>query len=210
VRDFDIIPCCGTHVRSTGELGLVKVLKGEKVKGYQRVHFKVGARALDDYREKHAIVQALANRLTTATAEVLPRIERLIDDAQAGTRRARQLTERVAAAEKSRLLEGAARAGAVRLLAHRESDPLLARALATVLQGEAGVVAILGADDGSVVCVASRDLAVDVASGAAEIARELGGSGGGKGGFVQLKLADASRVEELMRRMEAHVRTRLA
>jgi hypothetical protein len=27
---------------------------------------------------------------------------------------------------------------------------------------------------------------------------------------VQLKLADASRVEELMRRMEAHVRTRLA
>jgi alanyl-tRNA synthetase len=210
VRDFDMIPCCGTHVRSTGELGLVKVLKGEKVKGFQRVHFKAGLRALEDYREKHTIVQALSNRLTTGTSEVLPRIERLIDDAQAGARRARLLTERLAGAEKARLLEGAANAAGVRVLSHREADPAYVRALATALQAETGVVAILGADDGSVVCVASRDLTVDLAGGAAEIARELGGAGGGKGGFVQLKLADGSRVDELMRRMETHVRTRLS
>ncbi|MDH4037591.1 MAG: alanyl-tRNA editing protein [Candidatus Krumholzibacteria bacterium] len=210
VRDFDLIPCCGTHVRNTGELGLVKVLKGEKVKGLQRVHFKVGLRALDDYREKHAIVQALANRLTTGPAEVLTRIERIMDDAQAGARRAKFLTERLAGAEMARLLDGAARAGGVRVLLHRDADPAYVRALATVLQGEAKVVAILGADDGAVLCVASRDLAIDLASGAADIARELGGSGGGKGGFVQLKLPDDSRLQELMQRMEAHVRTRLS
>jgi len=93
---------------------------------------------------------------------------------------------------------------------HRDADPVYTRALATALQGETGVVAILGADDGSVVCVTSRDLDLDVASGAADIARGLGGAGGGKGGFVQLKLADALRVDELMQRMEAHVRSRLS
>jgi alanyl-tRNA synthetase len=210
VRDFDVIPCCGTHVRGTGELGLVKVLKSEKAKGFQRVHFKVGLRALDDYNEKHAIVQALSNRLTTSAADVLAKVDRLIDDAQSGVKRTKQITQRLAVAEKARLLASAAQYGAVRLLAHREADAGYARALATELQGEPGVVAILGADDGSVLCVASRDLTIDVATGAAEIARELGGSGGGKGGFVQLKLADGSRVDELMKRMEAHVRSRIS
>jgi len=209
VRDFDAIPCCGTHVRSTGELGLVKVLKSEKAKGLQRVHFKAGLRALEDYREKHDIVQALSNRLTTAAAEVLPRIERLIEDTQAGTRRARQLVERLAAAEASGMLARAQAVGGARLLVHRDPDPAFARALATALQGEAGVVAIVGADDGSLVCVSSRDLDLDVAGGASEIARELGGTGGGRGGFVQLKLPDASNLDELMRRMENHVRNRL-
>ena len=209
VRDFDVIPCCGTHVRATGELGLVKILKSEKAKGYQRVHFKVGLRALDDYHEKHAIVQALANRLTTANADLLVKIDRLIDDAQAGAKRAKLLTQRLAVAEKGRLLEKAERVGAARLLAHRESDPAHARALAAELQGESAVVAILGGDDGSVLCVASRDLSIDIATGAADIARELGGSGGGKGGFVQLKLPDGSHVDELMKRMEAHVRSRM-
>ncbi len=209
VRDFDAIPCCGTHVRSTGELGLVKVLKSEKAKGLQRVHFKAGLRALEDYREKHDIVQALSNRLTTAAAEVLPRIERLIEDTQAGTRRARQLVERLAGAEASGMLARAQAVGGARLLVHRDPDPAFARALATALQGEAGVVAIVGADDGSLVCVSSRDLDLDVAGGASEIARELGGTGGGRGGFVQLKLPDASNLDELMRRMENHVRNRL-
>ena len=37
------------------------------------------------------------------------------------------------------------------------------------------------------------------------IAKELGGSGGGKGGFAQMKV-DAGRVDDLLRRLETHVR----
>lgn len=209
VRDFDSIPCCGTHVRSTGELGLVKVLKSERVKKTQRVHFKVGLRALDDYKEKHAIVQALANRLTTAPADVLTRIERLVEESQTGTKRAKALVQRLAAAEKAGRLENAARVGVHRVVAIRDADPAYARALAAELQNETGVVAIVGADDGSVVCATSRDVQLDLAADVAAMARDLGGSGGGKGGFAQLKV-DAARVDELLRRIDAHVRTRLA
>jgi alanyl-tRNA synthetase len=210
VRDFDMIPCCGTHVRATGELGLVKVLKSEKAKGFHRVHFKVGLRALDDYREKHGILQAVSTRLTTASADVLAKVDRLMDEAQSGARRAKLLTQRLASAEKHRLLAGAGQVGSVRVLTHRDTDAAYARTLAAELQGESAVVAIVGADDGTVVCVTSRDLSLDVASGAAELARELGGSGGGKGGFVQLKLPDGTRVDELIQRMETHVRSRMA
>jgi hypothetical protein len=59
-----------------------------------------------------------------------------------------------------------------------------------------------------VVCASSRDVGLDLAGDAAAFARELGGSGGGRGGFAQLKV-DPARVGELMERLAAHVRARL-
>ena len=208
VRDFDIIPCCGTHVRSTGELGMVKVLKTEKVKTFQRVYFKVGGRALADYRDKHAVLQELSRRLTTAPLELCAKVERLLDDAQAGMKREKALVQRLAAAESERLL-GSDDGSRPRLVVHRESTPALARAIATELQKPAGTIAIVGADDGAVVCVTSHELGLDIATHAAALARELGGSGGGKGGFAQVKV-DPAQVATFMERMAEHVRSQLA
>ena len=210
VRDFDAIPCCGTHVRSTGELGLVKVLRAERVKQLNRVHFKVGQRALDDYREKHAIVQSLANRLTTSPADLMAKIERMTDESQAAGKQAKRLIQRLAEVQAGALLHAAARVGDRRVVVHRENDAALARALGSVLQNEPGTVALVGADDGTVVCAAARDVTIDLATVASATARELGGSGGGKGGFAQLKLPDGSRVDELLQRMHAYVAQQLS
>jgi alanyl-tRNA synthetase len=208
VRDFDVIPCCGTHVRSTGELGMIKVLKTEKVKNFHRVHFKVGVRAYDDYRNKHAVLQELSHRLTTAPLDVVAKVDRLLEESQAGAKKTKTLIQRLATAEAERLL-AAAPAAAVRVVVHREADAALARALATELQKAARTVAIVGADDGSLVCVSSHELGIDLATDAGAFARELGGSGGGKGGFAQAKV-DPARVGEFMERMAANVRSRIS
>ena len=210
VRDFDAIPCCGTHVRSTGELGLVKILRAEKVKQHNRVHFKVGQRALDDYRDKHAIVQSLANRLTTSAADLPQKVERLAEESQGAAKRAKQLVGRLAAMQKPLLLQGASRAGAHRVVVYRDADAMLVRALATELQAEPGTIVLLGADDGTVVCATSRDVALDLATVATAAAKELGGSGGGKGGFAQLKLEGGARVDELLKRMQAYVAAQMS
>ena len=210
VRDFDVIPCCGTHVRSTGELGLVKVLRSERVKQLHRVHFKVGQRALDDYREKHGIVQSLANRLTTSAADLMHKVERLADESQAAAKRTKQLVQRLAEAQKPSLLQGATVVGTHRVVVYRDADAALVRALATELQSEPGTIALLGADDGTVVCATARDLTLDLATTASALAKELGGSGGGKGGFAQLKLENGARVDELLARMRTYVSERLS
>lgn len=206
VRDFDRIPCCGTHVRSTGELGMIKVLKTEKVKNFQRVHFKVGVRAYDDYRDKHAVLQELSQRLTTAPLEVASKVERMLEESQASAKKTKTLIQRLASLEVERLL-AAADAAAVRIVVHREADSALARALATEMQKAPGTIAIIGADDGALVCVSSHELGIDLATDAGALARELGGSGGGKGGFAQAKV-DPARVGEFMERMAANVRAR--
>jgi len=207
VRDFDVIPCCGTHVKTTGELGMIKVLKTEKVRNFHRVHFKVGVRAYADYRDKHAVLQELSQRLTTAPLDLAAKVERLLEDAKSGDKRLKALVQRLATAEAQRVIT---EHGAVpRVISHREADPMLARALATEMQKMPGTVAVIGADDGSVVCVSSHELGIDLATPASALAKELGGSGGGKGGFAQLKL-DPARVDAFLERMTTDVRSRIA
>ena len=206
VRDFDVIPCCGTHVKSTGELGMIKVLKTEKVRNFHRIHFKVGVRAFADYRDKHAVLQELSQRLTTAPLDVNAKVERLVEDSRAADKRLKNLVQRLAATEAQRLLSESAGA---RVIVHREADAALARALATEMQKAPGTIALISADDGSVVCVSSHELGVDLATPASALARELGGSGGGKGGFAQIKL-NPEKVSTFLERMTREVRSRFA
>ena len=53
----DLCCCCGTHVASTAEIGLLKVLSHEHYKGGTRIHFLCGTDAFSDYREKHRILE---------------------------------------------------------------------------------------------------------------------------------------------------------
>ncbi|MFN4294929.1 MAG: alanyl-tRNA editing protein, partial [Thermoflexales bacterium] len=49
VKDYDWSACGGTHVRSTAQIGLVKIIKAEKRGAETRITFRCGGRALDDY-----------------------------------------------------------------------------------------------------------------------------------------------------------------
>jgi alanyl-tRNA synthetase len=77
IQGIDFSACCGTHVQSTGGIGLIKLLKTEKHKGNVRLYFTCGTRALADYKEKHDILSNLSAKLSTSNAEVEDRITRL-------------------------------------------------------------------------------------------------------------------------------------
>ncbi|GHV86886.1 alanyl-tRNA editing protein [Spirochaetia bacterium] len=46
----DFSPCCGTHCKSTGQIGMLRILGAEKYKGMTRVTFIAGRRCLNDSR----------------------------------------------------------------------------------------------------------------------------------------------------------------
>jgi alanyl-tRNA synthetase len=201
VRDFDVIPCCGTHVKSTGELGLIKVLKSEKVKGTRRVYFKVGNRALQDYVKTHAIVQSLGTRLTTSADDIEPKVEKLISDGQRMKKDVKRLSRALAEHESKLLMARSEEWSGVRLVVDyfREYGDEFLRMVSTALKKEPQTVVVIGAAGGAVVCSASDDLDLDFSTLAVEPAKAAGGSGGGKGNYAQLKLprdADVSLLVE--------------
>ena len=58
----DCVACCGTHPKSTAQVGLVKIYKVEKNKDMFRIYFDCGKMALLDYDEKHRLITDISDR----------------------------------------------------------------------------------------------------------------------------------------------------
>lgn len=70
----DCVACCGTHPKSAGEVGLIKILKVENNKGMFRIYFKAGEDAFSDYQEKHEIITKLNIKYSASTIDLLEKI----------------------------------------------------------------------------------------------------------------------------------------
>ncbi|MGA4720006.1 alanyl-tRNA editing protein [Fictibacillus nanhaiensis] len=76
IEGIEYNACGGTHVRSTAEIGIIKLLKAEKQKGAVRLFFKCGQRALLDYNETLKILGLISAKFNTGRNEVLNRLEK--------------------------------------------------------------------------------------------------------------------------------------
>lgn len=68
--------CGGTHVSSTGSIGMIKLLRAEKQKGHVRITFKCGYRALQEFNESMRILGTLSAKFNTGKDEITGRIEK--------------------------------------------------------------------------------------------------------------------------------------
>lgn len=80
VADFDRSACGGTHVRRTGEVGPIKILKLERRSEVTRVSFLCGWRALRDYQRKHRLLNDIGSFLSAGEADLPDAIRALQRD----------------------------------------------------------------------------------------------------------------------------------
>jgi alanyl-tRNA synthetase len=204
--------CGGTHVRSTGDIGLFKIVSDESIaSGTRRIRAVTGWDALTRFRETEALVDQVAANLRSTRGDLPATVERLQEE----LKRARRTNEEL----KQKLASGAGGGGdssggngndvrevaGVRVLAREASeldaaglrqlsDTLLARV-------KSGVVVLGRQADGkaSIIVRTSKDLHGRVPAGQVirELAPLIGGRGGGKpdmaegGGAQTEKLAEA-------------------
>ena len=71
IEGFDSSSCGGTHVSRTGEVGIIKIIGQEKIRGHVRLLAKIGQRAIQDYGRKIKLIQEL-NRMLSCGEEDIP------------------------------------------------------------------------------------------------------------------------------------------
>ncbi|OMD40883.1 alanyl-tRNA editing protein [Paenibacillus odorifer] len=76
IKDVEYNACGGTHVSSTGEIGIIKLLKAEKIKANTRIYFKCGYRALEEFNTSQQILGTLSSKFNTGKDEIIDRIEK--------------------------------------------------------------------------------------------------------------------------------------
>ncbi len=90
----DCCACCGTHVKSTQEVGIIKVLSASKHRGGTRIEFVCGDRALRDFTKKHDEVIKASRLLSVKPDEVAAAVEKTLQTLVARDERIAQMNQR--------------------------------------------------------------------------------------------------------------------
>lgn len=80
VKGFDICACCGTHVRLSGEVGLLKILSRENYKGGVRLGVLCGFKALEYFDRLTKQAMDMSHLLCAPALELYPALEQIYED----------------------------------------------------------------------------------------------------------------------------------
>ena len=190
IDKFDWSACGGTHVRRTGEIGLISLLRIEKHRGRSRVHFVCGGRALVDAAQRRELLAATAGLLDSGVHDVPDLVLRMQDALRSAEKELNAQGEALVEYQARELLAAAETAAGVRVVARElaDAEPASVQKLARALIAEPGVVALLGCAQrgkGTVVFARSQDLSLHVGNLLRDTLRQFGGGGGGRPDFAQ-------------------------
>ena len=190
IEKFDWSACGGTHVRRTGEIGQISLLRIEKHRGRSRVHFVCGRRALVDAAQRRELLAATAGLLDSGVHNVPELVSKLQDALRSAEKELNAQGEALVEYQAREMLVDAKTAAGVRLVAREMADaePASVQKLARALIAEPGVVALLGCAQrgkGTVVFARSQDLSLHVGNLLRDTLKQFGGGGGGRPDFSQ-------------------------
>jgi alanyl-tRNA synthetase len=212
IGDFSTELCGGTHTGATGEIGVVKLLgEGSVSSGVRRVEAVTGLGALNEFRKDFQVAQiasqlgpadvapadALRQRLA-AQEDELKKLRRELDEARMKS----------AASRVSGSTDQAVEVAGIKVLAQRVDalDRGQMRTLVDNLRNKlgSGVVVLGGAqEDGKVSLIVgvTKDLIGKVQAGkiVGQIAKLVGGSGGGRPDMAEAGGKDASQLDAALK-----------
>jgi alanyl-tRNA synthetase len=190
---YSIELCGGTHVRRTGDIGLMRIVGESAVSaGVRRIEAVTGEAALAVIGEQDARIAEIAGALKANPAELAERVAALVAD--------RRRLEHLVAELQRKLVTGATPAeaeeiGGVRLSARNlgEVPPRDLKSLAEAIgqQVGEGVVALVSTADGKASIVVSVSPGLTSRFSAVDLVRAASAAVGGKGGGGRPDMAQA-------------------
>jgi len=189
--------CGGTHVSTSGQLGLVKLLSEASIgAGVRRVEALVGVDAFDFLAREHVLLNSLTEIIKGARVEELPeRISGLIDQLKSAEKELSQFKTASLLASVGSLVDNAQSISGLNVIAAPIIDGVGVddlRSIASDLRNRLnnGVVALTSVSEGRVTLVvatseAARSAGVKAGALVKAASTILGGGGGGKDDFAQ-------------------------
>jgi len=193
VEGWNTQACAGTHCRSTGEIGMLKILRTERIQdGVERLEFVAGKAAVEEARRREEERERLASLLGVPKEGLEQAVGKLVEERKLLQKEVETLRRKLASLASPVLRERGTRVGdflvikeemegmgtgeMIKLAEEMARDPLT-----VVILGGPGKVAnlVLAAGEKAV------ERGVDCGSLASLAARAMGGGGGGRKNFGQ-------------------------
>jgi alanyl-tRNA synthetase len=199
--------CGGTHVGRIGDIGVLKIVSEESVAaGVRRIEAVTGVGALEHYQHQAQTLQELANRLNVGEDTVLASVEKLSQTARTLEKELGEQKRKGALNQLDDLFAHAQTIKGVKVIVgevvnvDREGLRQLVDSLRQKLGS--GIVALGMPEDGKVALIAgvTKDLTAKVHAGKLiqALAKQLGGSGGGRADLAEAGGKDTSALKSAL------------
>ena len=194
IENFDYSPCGGTHVKQTGEVGIILVKNWTRAKQMLRLEFVCGVRAIREYREVNTITASICKNLSIGREGLVETVATLVESGKAYDKKIKLLTAQLIDSEVEELI----RANPLVILKIFDGRPFEElRFLASKLISQAPIIALLATINGGkcqLAFAAAPVSNVNAAELMKEICEKFGGKGGGTPSMAQ---GGVSKTEEL-------------
>jgi alanyl-tRNA synthetase len=212
IGDFSTELCGGTHTLATGEIGLLKILReGSVSSGVRRVEAVSGEGSLQHFRRDHELQHVVSSFIGSAGASPASALKAELERRDEEIRRLRKELEQVrmksAASAVSSAGDQVQEANGIKVLAQRV-DNLERNQMRTLVDNMrnklgSGVVVLGSVQDGKVALIVgvTKDLTTRVQAGKiiAEVAKQVGGKGGGRPDLAEAGGTDPSALDSALK-----------
>ena len=209
IADWDLSACGGTHTRHTGEVGAIKIVRWEKVRGNVRVEFLCGARSLSDHAWRTEALLEGARRRTLKDRDLLAHLERAAEERDALRKRLDELTDRLLLAE-ARERVGDPPRGVADLTESRSREEVRRLALKCLEAGAPWAVVAAASPEPVLVVARRKGPGPDLRPLAETLRAIAAGKGGGGSDYLQITAADADSLRAAFQRAREFVENRPA
>ena len=179
IGEYDVEACGGTHVKMTGEIGFLKILRTERIQdGVSRIIYSAGISALEHVQREEDTLLKASDMLKTSWEKVPDAIEKLQSEWKKARKEVERLSKYKVESVKTELLSRAVDGKVAVLLDLSKGDMLnLSRELAKNLKEY-----VLINKEGFVLVYSDAGRARELIKG---ITEAMEGKGGGKNNFAQ-------------------------
>ncbi len=192
----DRCACCGTHVRKTGEIELVKVIEHMKYKGGVRLFILSGKRAMEDYTKKNADIYRISALLSKKPSEVAEGVERILEELAEKKYECEQMW-RLYVKEKT---DGMPVSDGILFIKEEGRDNNALRTLALSVAGKCLAAAVVSGEENGVTRYVLASEKTDIRPLNRELCEKFSGRGGGKPEICQGSLrATPEEISETVR-----------
>lgn len=201
----DVQACAGTHVRTTGEIGFIRVVGVEHIQdGVERLVFAAGLAAVHAVQNMAGLLQASADVVSVQPENLPATVARFFSEWKEQKKEIERLQKKVVDLQVQHL--GGETVDGVRVVVRQvDADQKELVALATLVSDEGGVALFVSADGTVKVVAASGVSAVNAVDVVREVCSILGGRGGGKPNLAQGAGTDASQLDEALERGRSRI-----
>jgi len=202
IEAADLQPCGGTHVKSTGQIGLILVRRSSKIRQDWRVEFVCGCRAERLSGRDYQLLRRVSDRLSCLPEDVPATIEKLVTERDANFKSLRAVLQHLAEARSAAVILASPQTPAgLRIVTEllRDAHPDLLLPLATeVAKNEKAIALLIHEETGQIVFAQHPSSGKDLRAILKHVLEKTPGKGGGSRDFVRAKLADPRRSAEAL------------